>query len=219
MGTRTRSCRLSCAARPRSRASPWSLSLCARCSGRAWLPRPRGRRRRAGSVGRRAVRRRLEIDESAEWREEVFVLRKDMAAWANATGTRAGDKPISARNARDSWRGTVSCAGQLRRGRGQTDARRQWRMSLSCSSAHLSKFFAYHSAGGLVGPYRKALRARENRESSEPLGARAGRPAFSAHVGPRKNVSFVISLVVALMASNAPSKSLPATRTEPTPTS
>ena len=155
--------------------------------------------RRASSCGRRAVpgavsrdRRECRVDG-----EEVFVLRKDMAAWANATGTRAGDKPISARNARDSWRGTVSCAGQT----------------------HLSKFFAYHSAGGLVGPYRKALRARENRESSEPLGARAGRPAFSAHVGPRKNVSFVISLVVALMASNAPSKSLPATRTEPTPTS
>ena len=125
MGTRTRSCRLSCAARPRSRASPWSLSLCARCSGRAWLPRPRGRRRRAGSVGRRAVRRRLEIDESAEWREEVFVLRKDMAAWANATGTRAGDKPISARNARDSWRGTVSCAGQTQaRERGRAADRR-----------------------------------------------------------------------------------------------
>ena len=62
---------------------------------------------------RRASRRPEAVSRPRrEWREEVFVLRKDMAAWANATGTRAGDKPISARNARDSWRGTVSCAGQ-----------------------------------------------------------------------------------------------------------
>lgn len=71
----------------------------------------RGVRRAVQLRARRAVHGAVSRSTRVDG-EEVFVLRKDMAAWANATGTRAGDKPISARNARDSWRGTVSCAGQ-----------------------------------------------------------------------------------------------------------
>jgi hypothetical protein len=90
-----------------------ALALCTLLWSRVAAASARPAAARGVTVGRRAVRSAEAVSRSGrEWREEVFVLRKDMAAWANATGSRAGDKPISARNARDSWRGTVSCAGQ-----------------------------------------------------------------------------------------------------------